>query len=370
MVSPNGIVAEALYRINLRESLNKELVQNAFNTILNDTELEQREVQLGAFLTGMMAKGPTLEETIAIMDIALKQDFVNPKNTKEIKLPKGYKLIGAVGSGKKGVKTMNISTPSMVVASSVGAYVAKPGSSSTSSVTGSTDLSFQLGINLNHDIDSMIEIIKKCGFGIFSIESLIPNFDRSYGGKFYAPHILSFGFPGLVSPVKMDGLLYGLAHPNVDLSVDVFNHYGFNNVLVAACTDDNIHYIDEIGVHGKTFIKGIKDGTIGDKLVFNPTRELGLPEYTSQDISQGKSIFENVKYVVDSIRGNVMDSAREDIICVNAGNLLYMSNLSEDLEEGYKMAKANVKNGKALKHLRRIIEETKGDQSRLERFLK
>ena len=366
----NQTIAEAFFRINLQQDLPPELATQAFNLILQDSDIGQRDIQLGAFLSGLMAKGPTLEETIAVLNTALEQDRINPNPKKSIELKPHQKLIGCAGSGKKGIKTMNISTPSMIVASASGAYVVKPGSSSTSSLSGSTDFSSEIGINLEQDEDKTISMIQRTGFGIFSIESLIPNFDRRYGGKFYAPHVLSFAFPGLLSPVKLDGLLYGLSHPNVDLSVDVFNHYGYDNVLVVSCTDDNVHYIDEVGIHGKTYIKGIKNRTIEDKIEFQPHLVLGVPKYKSSDISQGRNFFENIKLGIESVSPQTKDNARRDIVCINAGNLLYMSGLVENIREGFDRAKDTVTSGRAIRHLRDIIEESDGIQHKLERYLK
>ena len=40
-----------------------------------------------------------------------------------------------------------------------------------------------------------LEVMARCGLGIFEIEQMVPRFDAAYGGLFFAPHMLSLAFP-------------------------------------------------------------------------------------------------------------------------------------------------------------------------------
>ena len=75
-------------------------------------------------------------------------------------------------------------------------------------------------------------MITKTGFGAFTIENLLPKFDLVYAKRFYAPHALSFGLATLASPIRYDSFLYGLAHPNITLSVNVLKKFGIRNAMV------------------------------------------------------------------------------------------------------------------------------------------
>jgi anthranilate phosphoribosyltransferase len=361
-------ISEVLYRLNVQAKIDLKLLENAFDSALSYPKKSIRDVQLGAILTGIMAKGPTVNEVVTLLKCAFKLDKFDPTERYRIKIPKGELLVGAIGSGKKGIKTMNISTPALLVAASAGAFTAKVVSSSTSSLTGSADFLQEVGVNLNHSIKSMERIILKTKFGAFPIENLLPKFNSIYAKKFYAPHALSFGLAALASPIEYDNFLYGLAHPNIDLSVQVLKKFGVRNVMVVSTTHDGIHYLDEMGVYGITKIKGIQNGKIGYTKVFNPLIELNLPKYRPSDICEGKNKKENIKLVLDVLRGKG-ERAREDIICINAGTILYLAKKAKNLKEGYMIAKRVVKEGLPFKKLLEVIKESGGDERKIMRYL-
>jgi anthranilate phosphoribosyltransferase len=360
-------VCEVLYRLNIGSKIDIKLLEESFDVVLQNKSSKENDVQLGAILTGIMAKGPKKEEIIILLKSVFKLDKFNPKKRKKIKLPSGKILVGAIGSGKKGFKTMNISTPALLTAASLGAYTAKAVSHSTSSLTGSADFLERVGANLHISQNKMERIILNVGFGAFKIEGLLPKFDSIYGQKFIAPHVLSFGLAALASPIKYDNFLYGMAHPNVELSLEILKYFGVKNAMVVSTTHDNIHYLDEMGVYGINKLIGIQNGRIGKLKIWNPVKELKLPRYLPKDISEGKDIIENIKLSLDVLKGKG-DSAREDIIAINAGTILHLSGITHGLEEGYKTAKKALREGIPYKKLVEFIEATGGDIKKLEEF--
>ena len=365
----NHVISEVLYRLNVGSEIDLELLRRAFDAILTDNESKARDAQLGSLLTGLMAKGPTVDEVVTLLKSSFSLDNFSPYERRKIELPNQEKLIGAIGSGKKGHKTMNISTPAMLIAASMDVYTAKPVSSSTSSLSGSADLLRSVGMNIDLSTEEMEEVIRKTKFGAFCIENLIPKFDEVYGGKFYVPHALSFALAALVSPVKFDNLIYGLAHPNVETSIEVLKRFGISDAMVASTTHDNIHYLDEMGVYGTTKLVGMKSGTIGKVIYFRPTEELGLPRYTPEQIAQADSLEQNIRYCVDVLKGNG-EKPREDIICINAGTVLYLAGRAEDLKEGYHKAKEAIKTGQPLEKLVEVVEVSGGDKLMIEGYLR
>jgi anthranilate phosphoribosyltransferase len=361
-------ISEVFYRLNVGAEVKTEALARAFADILSHTNAKTRDVLLGAFLTSTMVKGPRVKDVVTLLKTAFMLDGYSPAAAAAIKVQGGKSLVGAVGSGKKGVKTMNVSTPSAIIAASAGVYVAKSGSSATSSLTGSADLMREMGVAIDIPPEEMIMVLQQTGFCFFSIENTIPKFDKTYGGRFHAPHILSFGLPALVSPVKFDILLFGLAHPDIELSIRVLKEFGIENATVVSCTNDEIHFLDEMGIFGTTKLVAMQNGRIGRTRYFLPTEELGLPIYTPKDIAQGKTKEANVAYVVNVLRG-AGAIAHEDIICVNAANILYLGGQAENLRDGYYQAKKAVMNGTALDKLVEVIEMTRGDKKLLDRFL-
>jgi len=367
-IKNNSYINEVLYRLNIDINIEPNLLQRAFEQVLNNPDSKTREVQIGSILTGLMGKGPTSDQVFALLKASFNLDGFDYKKRRKISLPNNSKLICSVGSGKKGYKTMNISTPASLIATTCGVYTAKPASSSTSSVTGSSDFLSEIGVNMKLSVYEMEQVIKKTGFGAFLIENLLPKFNTVYGGRFYVPHTLSFGLAALASPVLFDHILYGLAHPNIELSADVLQKFDVTNALIVSSTYDGIHYIDEIGLNGNSRVIGIKDGKKGKIKVFNPRDSLNLPPYSVDDIAQGNTVETNVKYAIDVLRG-VGQQAHEDIICLNAGSILYLAGKVEDFVEGYHISKNTVKTGAPLEKLIEVINTSRGEKRKLYRYL-
>lgn len=358
---------EALYRINVGQNLEEEVAYQSLKEIFKISQKEVRTSLLSALLNGVMVKRPDLEEVIGLLRAALSLDNMWTQKPK-ITLPHGNKLIGYAGSGKKGIKTMNISTPAALLAASCGVYVAKACSYATSSMMGASDLLTELGIEVDLSLSDNIKILKKCKIAFFSMERTTPNFAEIYAGRFFAPHALSFALAGLSLPVKTDHLFYGLAHSNIQLSARIFQKFGYKNVFVVTTTEDGIHFIDEFGISGTASVVGVKNGVLGREVSCLPKHELNLPNYSMNDIGQAETRKDNCQKIIDVFLGRG-EKARVDVICVNAGILLYLAGKVRNLLDGYQLAKDNLQKGKVMDKIYEVVKATRGDISKLRRFL-
>jgi anthranilate phosphoribosyltransferase len=363
----NSCLHEAIYRINVGLDLSEELVYEAFTEILHTENQVDRGIFMGVLLNGLMAKKPTSAEAKGAIRAALALDGVDPHKYEAINLP--GPVIGLAGSGKKGIKSMNISSCAAMIAACADVYIAKSCSSSTSSVTGSSDFIEILGANLKHSKEDMIEIMRQTKLGFFKIENLIPHFDSVYGGKFYAPHVLSFGLAGIVLPFKPDNMLYGLAHPNIGLVTRVFKKFGYENLMAVSTTDNGIHFLDEVGVFGVTSIMGIRDGEIGEIAHLQPGVSLDFPRYSRSSIKPGVTVEENIALAIDVLLGKG-ERARTDIVCINAATLLYLGKKVKSLTEGYRLATEIISSGAPVQKLKEFIIATEGDVNNFNYFLK
>lgn len=354
---------EAIYRLNLGLSLDEYEAYNAMNSVLNLKEKSKRSVLMTVLLNGLMVKVPTVSEIRGLLIASLEKDNIINTKKPRIKLPKNKILLGLAGSGKKGVKTFNISTPSAIVAACNGAYIVKGCSCSTSSKTGSSDFLTQFGFDLNKPLKEKESILLKTGLMFFSIEATTPKFAKLYEGLFYAPHAMSYALAALSFPVEVDNMVYGLSHPNVKLSIDVLKSFDFNNAFVYSSTEDGIHYLDELGVSGYANIIGIKNGKIGKQVMSPIKEEFNLNRnYTNADIAEGKSVKENVKKAVLALQGKG-SKANIDAICINAALLLCLSNQSESLLDGYNMAYSSIVSGKCFEHFLKILKLYNGNKN-------
>jgi len=358
--NPNQQIAEVFYRLNTGATVDADLIAETFSLILTNPIVKNRDLQLGAFLTGLMVRGPSVREVITLIRTALNIDGLTRY---EPNLPAGEKIIGAAGSGKKGYKTFNISTSACLVASASGAFVAKPGSSATSSVSGSKDFMNIVGAKIL-DPYEMIKVLLSTRFGLFSIEELIPKFDAVYGGKIFSPTPLSFAFPAVVNPISCDGILYGLSHPNIQLALDVFVELGYDNVIVVSSTSDKVHYIDELSTLEHNLIGRINGGNVGNIEELDVTQITQHPSGSPDALGQGGSLIENVQIALNVLRGK-SEGPREDTVALNAAVILVLAGKTKTLEEGFNFAIETIKSGAGFRKLEEFIEATGGNKKAL-----
>jgi len=335
-------VGEALHHLNVGVELPVDVLTHAFKSILNSPPGHSRDAQLGALLSGLMVRGPSADQVTGLIQTALSVDRPQPI---QVDLPPGERLVCVAGSGKKGVKTLNVSTLACIIAASLGAYVAKPVSRSTSSVSGSADFATCAGIHVGTVADS-VHALKTTGLGLFSIENLVPGFDSVYGQRMFGPSPLSFALPAVLCPVEPDCLLYGLSHPNVGLSLEVFERLGYNDVMVVTSSDDGVHFIDELGMFERNFVGGRRNGFTGSVTRFNPLAELGLPPYRVTDIKSAATMQENVDLGIRVLEGKVAGAPR-DVVAINAATILCLAGKVEDRREGYYRALDAISSGLA-----------------------
>jgi len=359
---------EVLYRLNVHLPIEDDLLREAFFEVLNNPDTVTRYIQLASLLRSLMPIA-SASNIVTLLKVAQQLDHIEERKV-QIALSTGKKVIGVAGSGKKGFKTINISTPSCLVAATAGAYIAKNVSHSTSSYLGSSDFLAYVGANLQTPVSEMVDILKETGFGAFSIENLAPKFDNIYGGLFGAPHVLSFGLAAALSPFAYDHILYGLSHPNTLLSAEVLCGIGIQNGLVVASSSDGIHYIDEMCSIGESYISEFKVQLVVDKSsIFNAQERLSLPSYSMNQLREGKTYEAHVHDILRVLIGKG-DKAQEDTIALNAGAILYLSGIVSTIEKGYFVAKSVIKEGAAFVKLRSFIKQTGGNVEKLDSIQK
>lgn len=220
-----------------------------------------KDIALGTLMAAAMSEGPRPQVVTALIDAALS---LGASGERRLVTSPTSRVVVVAGSGKKGARTRNVSTPSALVAAAAGAKVIKVGSTATSSSLGSRDLIHALGIKERFHADDVAADLDTTGFAFLAVEPHIPAVDEFYGGRFYAPNPFSFGLAALASPVRGDITMYGLAHPRVDVAAAVLLAAGMGEVDVYTTRMPGSRmpgsaYLDEIGLTGTTLSS---DGTL------------------------------------------------------------------------------------------------------------
>lgn len=152
-------ILEFLYRINNECEITDDFIIEAYEEILNINDKEKSNIFISILFTYMILKRKDINIITRMLDKSFEKDNFKPF---QIDIPKkSTPIISISGSGKKGIKTINVSTTSSIIATSLGANIIKPCSTSTSSLTGSFDLLEMLGINTNLSVDDTKMLLDK-----------------------------------------------------------------------------------------------------------------------------------------------------------------------------------------------------------------
>ncbi len=307
-----------------------------------DLPAPTRDVVLGSLMTAVMARGPVADDVEALLRSALAVD-----NRECAKVISGgdHPVLMLAGSGKKGLRTLNVSTPAALVAAAAGAHVIKVGSAATSSALGSRDLVRALGLREHRTAAGVRADLAASGFAFVAIEPEIPILDGLYGGRFHAPNPFSFGLAPLASPVRGDVTVFGLSHPRVDVAARVLSRFGMDHVDVLSTRLPSGHCLDEIGPAGELRLCRVRSGAVGvvEAESADSLATTGLPG----ELSTPNGSEEAIERTGQLLAGRGLASHRV-LVALNAAHLLVLSGLVASFPEGREMAEDILRSGAVL----------------------
>lgn len=357
-------ILEFLYRLNAEDEISDELILETYRHILDIVDKEKSNSFINILFTYLMLKRKNVDIITKLLKISFEKDDFKPFSVKINDIQNNIPIILYAGSGKKGIKTINISTISSIIATSMGAKILKPCSMATSSKSGSFDFLSIIGINTNLNEEETIGLLKRTGFGVFPIEKIIPKFDSVYGDVFYAPNILSYALASLVCPIKPDIILYGLANKDIEISGEVLQNFGIEKYRIVSSQYDERYYMDELNIFGTSFIldngEQVRKIDFGDKLT--------LSKYDTADIKQANTKKENILLALKILEGKDWNSYSE-LVALNTANILQLSGIVNTIEEGFYLVKSKIKSGECINWLKLLVVESKGNIKKLNKLL-
>lgn len=288
------------------------------------------DANLSALLGILQARGTDEESVFALVDEILRFERYRPFY---YSLPGIENIVCVAGSGKKFLKTLNITTIATLVASDLGVNIVKPTSHGVTSILGSGDLLEILGIRVCRNVDEAGKMLRITGVAYFSIENLIPDFDARYGGRQLTISPLSYLLPPLMSPIKCDHVFYGLSDSLVEKSASLVSRY---------CRSGNV-----------TVVSSSIGGGFIDELLFNGNSRMYIVNGKSLELTPNW-FFEDERVISDAIR--VRDTKQsalariDDVIygradnpyvrtiCLNAAAMMLTGGISGSLKTAYEQA--------------------------------
>ena len=260
------------------------------------------------------------------------------------------KLLDVVGTGGDKIGSFNISSTVSLLCASAGAYVAKHGSRSVTSKSGSADMFESLGVRLDLDLTQSARLLEETGFTFMFAQNHHPAM------KFIMPIRKSisektiFNVLGpLTNPAGVKKTMLGVFDKVfVPKIAKALERNGSTSALVVSSKEG----MDEISISDITYAarldaSGIKEFEI-DPLDF------GIKRVPLEAIVGGDAI-ENAK-ILHNIFNNTATDAQRDIVLINAATSLMVEGMARDIQDGLEIAREMLESKKALEKLKEIIK--------------
>jgi anthranilate phosphoribosyltransferase len=300
------------------------------------------EVQTGAFLIALRAKGETVPELVGLA--RTMRSLATPVATSR------SDLVDTAGTGG-GPSTFHVSTTAALVAAAAGCAVAKHGNRSYTSKCGTADLLEALGVDIELDPEQIGRCIDEVGFGFMfaqrhhkAMAHVVP-VRKELGVR------TIFNFLGpLTNPAGASRQLIGVSDRHYQETIaEALVGLGSERAMVVAAEDG----VDEISISARTRVIEVKDGSTEELYV-----EPGDFGFAVADLEQvaGGTPEENVAATRAVLAGE--PGPRRDLVLLNAGAAIYVGGVAESLAEGVEKAGATVDSGAAEELLGRLIAAT------------
>ncbi len=329
---------EALLRcIEHREIFHDEML-SLFRSIMSG---EMTPVMIAALTVGFRVKKETVGEIAAAAEVMREFSL-------KVKVRDTENLLDIVGTGGDGAHTFNISTASMFVAAACGAKVAKHGSRSVSSSSGSADLLEALNANINLTPEQIAESIDNVGIGFMYAPNHHSAMKHAKAVREELGVRTIFNILGpLTNPAYADNMMMGVFHPDlVGIQVRVLQKMGVKRALVVWGRDN----LDEVSLGASTLVGELSDGKVREYDIH--PEDFGLRMYASRNFEVANAE-ESKKIVIDALNNKATPAT--DIIALNAGAALYAAGKASSIADGLAQAQAAIKSGAARMKLDQFV---------------
>jgi anthranilate phosphoribosyltransferase len=321
-------------KLKNKQELSFNESKNAFE-ILMDGKASDDEIF--DFLTLLSSKGESSDEIAGgVYVLRNKSKRVNVKH-----------CIDTCGTGGDGMNTLNISTASALLLSSMGIKVAKHGNKAVSSKCGSGDVLEALNIKIDLEPKDIEEQIEKNNFGFM----FAPNYHSTM--RFVGPTRKKIGkrtifnmIGPLSSPALVNRQVIGVFDKKLlKIFANALNNLDIKFAWIVNSEDG----LDEISPYSKTNVVQLKNGEISEILI-DPIK-LNIDANKFEDLLGDDAKF-NANKMLDIFKGEDNDFSKA--VCLNAAAGLIVSEKYTIFIEAYNEARTHILSGKTYNDLKEI----------------
>jgi anthranilate phosphoribosyltransferase len=260
------------------------------------------------------------------------------------------KALDVVGTGGDKIGSFNISSTVSILASAAGSTVAKHGSRSVTSKSGSADMLEELGIRLDMNLTQSAKLLEEAGFCFMFAQNHHPAMKFIMPVRKSIPDKTIFNILGpLTNPANVKKTLLGVFDSSfVPKMAQALKINGAKSAMVVSSYEG----MDEISLSSVTHAAHLKNGEIRE-FEIDP-QEYGIKKAPLEAIVGGDAK-ENAQILSNIFTSSATDAQR-DIVLLNAAAALMVDGLASDIQEGLEIAREVIAKGKAVKKLQEIKE--------------
>ena len=288
-------------------------------------------VQAAGLLAALAAKGEALEEVVGAAR-AMRERSLHVDHDLRM-------VVDVVGTGGDNANTINISTMTALVVAAAGVPVAKHGNRAASSACGSADVLEAGGMAIDVEPERAAEMLREVGFTFMFAPRYHPAMKNVAPVRRELGVRTIFNILGpLTNPARATHQVVGVARPeHIDLVGDVLRSLGVKGGAVVHGASG----IDEVSGEGPTTVYTFDEGE-SRRWTLDPA-ELGI--HTPLEAIRGGSV-QAAKDAFERILSGEQ-SARADVVALNAGLVFTVCARARNLKEGLELARTLLKEGRA-----------------------
>ncbi|MFN7516074.1 MAG: anthranilate phosphoribosyltransferase [Dolichospermum sp.] len=303
----------------------------------------------GAILMALNFKGVCAEELTGMGEVlkSLSSVAINKSDNDQF-LP----LIDTCGTGGDGASTFNISTAVAFVVAAAGVRVAKHGSRSASSLTGSADVLEALGVNLTATSEKVQAAVEEVGITFLFAPGWHPALKAVAPLRRNLKVRTVFNLLGpLVNPLNPTGQVIGVFDAKLIATMaEALHLLGTQTAIVLHGREK----LDEAGLGDITDLAILKDGQVSLTTV-NP-QEVNVTPAAINAI-KGGNVQENAVILKEVLQGKGTQP-QQDIVALNAALALQVAGVVPWLNhgQGVTLAKEILQSGSPWTKLEQLIQ--------------
>ena len=321
-------------KIKNKENLSFDESKLAFQILM---EGKANDGEIYDFLTLLSNKGESSDEIAGGV-------YVLREKSKRVKVEN---CVDTCGTGGDGMNTLNISTASALLLSSMGVKIAKHGNKAVSSKCGSGDVLEALNIKIDLDPSDVENQIDRDNFGFM----FAPNYHSAM--KFVGPTRKKIGkrtifnmIGPLSSPALVKKQVVGVFDKKLlKIFADALGNLDIKFAWIVNSEDG----LDEISPYAKTNVIQLKDNKISE-IIINP-KELNINADKFENLIGDDAKFNSDK-IIKIFQGEDNDFSKA--VCLNAAAGLIVNETHNEFNDAYTSAREHILSGKTFKHLKKI----------------